>query len=220
MQFVMSYSCGKDSALALHRMVQKGHVPVALLVMVNRELGRSWFHGVDRDLLGEISDALEIPLLAAESTGEAYHIRFEQALRQAKAMGAERCVFGDIDIADHAAWGRARCEAAGMEAEFPLWQEDREALTREGIGLGYRALIKCVQNRVLPRSILGLPLDGKTLDIMRERGADLCGENGEYHTLVVDGPLFRRPVRVAVGEVLEFGEISAVDLTLDMPGRK
>lgn len=132
MQFVMSYSCGKDSALALHRMVQKGHVPVALLVMVNRELGRSWFHGVDRDLLGEISDALGIPLLAAESTGEAYHIRFEQALRQAKAMGAERCVFGDIDIADHAAWGRARCEAAGMEAEFPLWQEDREALTREG----------------------------------------------------------------------------------------
>lgn len=93
MQFVMPYSCGKDSALALHRMVQKGHVPVALLVMVNRELGRSWFHGVDRDLLGEVSDALGIPL-------------------------------------------------------------------------------------------------------------------------------FRRPVRVAVGEVLEFGEISAVDLMLDMPSRR
>ncbi len=214
MRFVMSYSCGKDSALALHRMVAAGHTPVALLVMVNEDLGRSWFHGVDPALLAAISDALEIPLLPVPSSGEAYHTCFEAALARAKEMGATCCVFGDIDIADNAAWCQARCEAAGIAAAFPLWQEGREALTREGIALGYQALIKCVRNSDLPASLLGRTLDEEVLAILRSHGVDLCGENGEYHTLVVDGPLFHHPVRVAAGEILDFGTISAINLTL------
>lgn len=218
MRFVMSYSCGKDSVLALHRMVHAGHTPVALLVMLNQALDRSWFHGVDRGLLEAISDALKLPLLAVEATGEVYHTRFEEALRQAAALGAECCAFGDIDIVDNASWCRARCDAVGICPSFPLWQEDREALTREGIGLGYRALIKCVRNSALPRTLLGHLLDNEALSIMRERKVDLCGENGEYHTLVVDGPLFYHPVRVAVGEILDFGDISAIDINLIQQG--
>lgn len=214
MQFVMSYSCGKDSALALHRMVRKGHSPVALLVMLNEELDRSWFHGVDRALLEDISDALGIPLLPVSSPGDSYHTRMEEALVKAAGMGAQCCAFGDIDIAENRAWCQARCDAVGMPAEFPLWQGDREALTREGISLGYRALIKCIRNSDLPRSLLGRYLDGQALEVMRSRGIDLCGENGEYHTLVVDGPLFRRPVRVAHNEILDFGNISAINITL------
>ena len=83
MQFVMSYSCGKDSTLALHKMVEAGHTPVALLVMFHEGQERSWFHGVDRPLLERIAAALELPLLLCPSTGEAYHLAFEEGLRRA-----------------------------------------------------------------------------------------------------------------------------------------
>lgn len=214
MQFVMSYSCGKDSVLALHRMIVAGHTPVALLVMLNEELERSWFHGVDYILLKEISNSLQIPLLTVNSTANAYHTQFENALKDAVSMGAKCCVFGDIDIKNNAAWCRERCANIGIEAVFPLWNENREALTRECINLGYIALIKCIQNTALPNTILGKPLADETLAIMRNSGIDLCGENGEYHTLVVDGPLFHYPIRVVAKEILDFGSISAINLTL------
>lgn len=104
MKFVMSYSCGKDSTLALHKMVEQGHTPVALLVMFNQDQERSWFHGVDRPLLEQIAASLELPLLLCPSSGEEYHLAFEEGLRRAMEMGAEACVFGDIDIEDNAAW--------------------------------------------------------------------------------------------------------------------
>ena len=88
MKFVMSYSCGKDSTLALHKMVEQGHIPVALLVMFNQDQERSWFHGVDRPLLEQIAASLELPLLLCPSSGEEYHLAFEEGLRRAMEMGA------------------------------------------------------------------------------------------------------------------------------------
>ena len=89
MKFVMSYSCGKDSTLALHKMVEQGHTPVALLVMFNQDQERSWFHGVDRPLLEQIAASLELPLLLCPSSGEEYHLAFEEGLRRAMEMGAD-----------------------------------------------------------------------------------------------------------------------------------
>ena len=97
MKFVMSYSCGKDSTLALHKMVEAGHTPVALLVMFHEGQERSWFHGVDRPLLERIAAALELPLLLCPSTGEAYHLAFEEGLRWAMAMG-RRPAFSGLSI--------------------------------------------------------------------------------------------------------------------------
>ena len=104
MKFAMSYSCGKDSTLALHKAVASGHTPVALIVMVNKEVRRSFFHGADSDMLKQYSKALEIPLISAASGGENYHLEMEKALAKAKEMGAEAACFGDIDLEQNRAW--------------------------------------------------------------------------------------------------------------------
>ena len=93
----MSYSCGKDSTLALHKMLAKGNVPVALIVMFNKEAGRSFFYGADEALLEKYVDCLQIPLIEVASCGEDYHLMMEKALREAKKKGAEFACFGDID---------------------------------------------------------------------------------------------------------------------------
>ena len=212
MNFVVSYSGGKDSVLALHKMLESGHTPVGLLVMVNRELQRSWFHGVDLELLQKISDSLEIPLILCESAGEDYHTMLETGLKKAKEQGAEACVFGDIDIEGHLAWCKERCEAVGLKCIHPLWHRDREKNTNEIISLGYQCLIKCVRNQDLPQEYLGKALSSELVAEMKQRGIDVCGENGEYHTVVVDGPIFHDPVKYICREVLDFGNISAINI--------
>lgn len=138
--------------MALHKMVAAGHEPAGLLVMVNRELQRSWFHGADLPLLREIARSLDIPLLLCESGGGDYHTAMEAALKQAKAQGVGACVFGDIDIEDHRTWCRERCDAAGLQCIHPLWQRNRTENTAEILALGYRCIIKCVRNADLPPS--------------------------------------------------------------------
>jgi diphthine-ammonia ligase len=214
LNFIMSYSCGKDSALALDRMVHAGHRCLGLLVMVNREQERSWFHGVDRPLLNEIASALELPLFCCDSAGEDYHLAMEEGLRRAKELGAEACCFGDIDAEDNARWCRERCEHTGLVPQFPLWGGGHRQLAEETLQRGYRALVKCVRNDCLPQELLGRPLTPQLLTEMERLGVDPCGEGGEYHTLVVDGPLFCRPVDIVCKAVLDFGRISAVDIRL------
>lgn len=212
MKFVVSYSGGKDSVLALHKMLESGHIPVGLLVMVNRDLQRSWFHGIDLDLLQKISDSLKIPLILCESAGENYHIKLEEGLKKAKEKGAEACVFGDIDMEGHLSWCRERCGAVGLKCLHPLWHRDREENTNEMISLGYQCLMKCVRNQDLPKEYLGKTLCSELIAEMKQRGIDVCGENGEYHTVVVNGPIFSCPVAYICKEVLDFGNISAINI--------
>lgn len=212
MRFILSFSAGKDSMLALHKTLAAGHTCAGLLVMYNEDAGRSWFHGVEPALLYELAATLGLPLLPCPALGEQYHTSMEACLREAKMDGADACVFGDIDIEEHRAWDEARCRAAGLPPLLPLWGMDREACVRETLGLGYTCLIKCINNILLPERLLGQPLSLDMLEEFHERGIDLCGENGEYHTLVVDGPLFHRPASYTHGEVIRLGHISAVDI--------
>lgn len=212
MKFVMSYSCGKDSTLALDKLIKSGHEPAGLLVMVNKELGRSWFHGAENQLLDKISDALKIPLLRCPSDGEGYAKAFEEGLRIARESGADLAGFGDIDVEEHRSWCEERCAAAGVKPVFPLWQQERVAVVRQVLSDGYRCIIKSIDNRLLPRDLLGRELDADVLSVMSEKGVDLCGENGEYHTIVVDGPIFKRRLDVRLGDCLDFGERSVIDI--------
>ena len=210
--FVMSYSCGKDSTLALHKMVAAGHRPLALLVMVNEALGRSWFHGADGALLDKYERALGIPVLRVPSAGENYHLAMEAALREARTMGAELAAFGDIDLEGNRAWSEARCAHTGLEAAFPLWHAGRRENVLELLALGYRCVIKSIDSTRLPKSLLGRILDRETVAVLERWGVDVCGENGEYHTLAVDGPLFHTPVDYHLGEILDFGSHSVIDI--------
>ena len=215
MKFVMSYSCGKDSTLALHNMIAQGNEPVALLTMVDQEAKRSFFHGADLEMLRAYSDALKIPLLVTPAAGEDYHLAMEDRLKEAAALGAEAVCFGDIDIEGNRAWCEARCRNTGLEAVFPLWHKDRSENVRELVSLGYQCLIKSINSTLLPKSLLGRVIDEEVIDIMSGCGIDICGENGEYHTLVMDGPVFHRPLAYKTGKILNFGDFSVIEVTAE-----
>ncbi|XZK55891.1 diphthine--ammonia ligase [Clostridium perfringens] len=201
-KFVVSYSCGKDSTLSLYRMIKAGHTPVALLVTVDKKVLRSWFHGIPDKLLKDVSKSLDIPLVLVASNGkENYGETFVEALKKIKEeMGAEACVFGDIDLMAHRTWCEDKCEKAGLEAIFPLWEEDREALTYEFIDNGFKTVIKNVKLSILGEEFLGEVLTKDVVERLKAAGSDACGENGEYHTFVFDGPLFKERINFETGD--------------------
>ncbi|CEN78035.1 Dph6-related ATP pyrophosphatase [Paraclostridium sordellii] len=204
--FIMSFSGGKDSTLALYRMIKKGYKPVALLTTLKKNKGKSWTHGITNSLLEKVSNSLQIPILKVECDIDEYETEFEKALIEGKKMGAQICVFGDIDIEEHKQWDISRCENTGLKAKFPLWQEDRGKLVYEFIDSGFTTIIKTINLKYLDEKYLGKVLDRSVVKEIELSGADICGENGEYHTFVINGPLFNQPIEFEnKGKVLENG---------------
>nr|WP_307775947.1 diphthine--ammonia ligase [uncultured Cetobacterium sp.] len=198
---IVSFSGGKDSMLSLHRAVENGYDPVALMTTVNKGKGESWFHDISIEYLKKVSCSLDIPLLLVECSGDNYETTFEKALEQMKGLGVEGCIFGDIDITSHKEWCVNRCDAVGIEAIFPLWQQERERLVNEFIDLGYKAIIKKVNLEKMGSEFLGKILTKQLLEEIKKTGSDVCGENGEYHTFVFNGPLFKNEVLVKINEI-------------------
>jgi len=212
MNFAISYSGGKDSALALCRMIEQGHTPACMITTVNIAQKRSWFHGIQNELLDAVSQSLGIPLILCECTPDNYTQTVEQSLEEARAIGAEACVFGDIDIDDHRAWNEERCRNVGLKCILPLWKEEREALVAEQLERGFKAIIKIVDGSKLDVSFLGKTLSVPLIEKMKSLGVDPCGESGEYHTFVVDGPIFQYPILYDLGEIIDLGTHQAVDI--------
>ncbi len=210
--FVLSYSCGKDSTLALYRLIKKGLKPVCLIVTINKDENESWFHKIPEDMLDEISKSLDIPLIKVICHGEEYEKLFEEALKKAKELGAKVCAFGDIDIEAHRKWCTDRCKNVSIDAEFPLWQEDRESLTYEFIDAGFNALIKCCNNIELDDTYLGKDLTREIVSKIKNAGADPCGENGEYHTFVYGGPIFKDKINFKLGEKFKVNNYNHVKI--------
>lgn len=193
-KIIMSFSAGKDSILALYRMIKKGYEPIALLTTVKKNQEKSWTHGLGKEFLHRISKSLDIPLLLVECDVNEYERKFEEALIKAKDMGATMCVFGDIDIELHKKWDVDRCKNAGIKAELPLWQQNREDLVYEFIDSGFTTIINKVNLKYMGIEFLGKELNREIIDDIKSTGSDACGENGEYHTFVVDGPLFKNRI--------------------------
>lgn len=193
-KFVMSFSGGKDSTLALYRMIKRGYEPVALLITVKKDSNKSWTHGLNRNLLKSVSKSLNIQLLEVECDVLHYEKEFEKNLKKAKKLGANICVFGDIDIEEHKKWDMQRCKSVGLDAMFPLWKENRESLVYEFLDSGFTTIIKTVNLNYLDESFLGKELTKEIVKEIKKTGADACGENGEYHTFVIDGPLFKEKI--------------------------
>lgn len=194
-KIVVSFSGGKDSTLALYRMIREGYKIIGLLVTFDNQ-NDSCFHRIPKDILKRISEELEIPLVEVDcSDGKNYEEEFENALKILKENGAEICVFGDIDIEAHKKWCLDRCDAAGIKGKFPLWQEDRESLTNEFLDYGFKAVIKKVNLKALTEEFLGKELSKEVVSEIKSLGSDPSGENGEYHTLVFGGPIFKNEVK-------------------------
>lgn len=202
-KFVASYSGGKDSVLAIYRAIKMGMTPMELITTYNIDKERSWFHGIPEEVLQTASKAMNIPLSLIKTSGEDYAINFEKKLRQAKENGAEVCVFGDIDIQGHFDWCSEICKKAGIEAYFPLWKESRRDLVYEFIDEGFKTILNVIDSSRLSKNFLGQVLTRELAEKIEAYGADICGENGEYHSFAFDGPIFSKQVEFIKGETIQ-----------------
>lgn len=198
-RFVVSYSGGKDAILALHRAVEFGMRPVGAMTMFDRENECSWFHRLPKALLKKVEDSLEIPFEIIETGGDSYAADFEKALNNFKKRGADSVVFGDIDIQEHRDWCDERCRNTGLKSFFPLWRENRKKIVEELIDTGFRALITTIDTTKMHEKFLGETLTKPIAAQIIETDVDVCGENGEYHTFVYDGPLFHKKIEFEKG---------------------
>lgn len=195
-----SWSGGKDSALALHHAPAQGAEPRLLVTMLTEGGERSRSHGLRRELLEAQAAAIGVPIAFAATTWDGYEEALRAELGAAARQGLGTGIFGDIDTEPHREWVEAVATSVGTEARLPLWQRSREALMRELLDLGFRAVVVAVRDGTLPPSLLGKVVDEEMLGEFAAAGVDLAGENGEFHTFVVDGPIFSHPVEVEAGE--------------------
>ncbi|TXI11376.1 MAG: diphthine--ammonia ligase [Rhizobium sp.] len=199
----MAWSGGKDSSLALHRVLMQGEYEVfALLTTISSEFRRISMHGVREELLERQASALTIALVKMEvheRSNVAYEQALEHHLREFKAQGVEAVIFGDIHLADLRAYRETILQRAGLKGVFPLWQEKPAALLAEFFKAGFQSVMCCVDARCLAEQHVGRLLDEAFVNAL-PAGVDVCGENGEYHSFCFDGPIFRQPVAYALGD--------------------
>ncbi|MBM3115744.1 diphthine--ammonia ligase [Jeongeupia naejangsanensis] len=209
---VGSWSGGKDSCLAFHRAVAAGHEPVALITMLDETGERSRSHGIPPILLRQQAAALGVPLITGDASWSDYEAEFILRLARARdEFGAQAAVFGDIDLQAHRDWEEMVCKRTGLAAQLPLWQQDRRALVGEMIACGIRTMIVSC-NEALGPDFLGRIIDAQTVADLDAAGVDVCGENGEYHTLVLDAPRFAAPLSVTTGEKQRHGHYWFIEL--------
>jgi uncharacterized protein (TIGR00290 family) len=193
-RFFCSWSGGKDAYLALQRVTLLRGVPVALLCMLHESGRVSRGHGLPLELLEEQASALGIPLITRATTWDDYEATYVSVLHELRAQGVEAGVFGDIDLQAHRDWVEGVCAAAGLSCHLPLWQEARHSLIDELLASGVRATVVAVDASRLDASFLGRELTPDLVSDLEAAGVDACGEEGEYHTMVTEAPLFTRPV--------------------------
>ncbi len=205
-QVLFCWSGGKDSCMALHELRRDSRVEVAaLLTTVTEKYDRISMHGVRRVLLERQAVALGLPLqivtIPPACVNADYEARMGAALAQWKARGVRRVVFGDIFLQDLREYREQNLARIGMEAIFPLWLRPTDRLVHEFIGLGFRAVTVCVDPKKLDASFVGREInEGFVTDL--PAGVDPCGENGEFHSFVFDGPGFAEPVQFTRGEAV------------------
>src|SRR3984893_2006316 len=199
------WSGGKDSAMALHMLQQRPDVRVtALLTTVTETYERISMHGVRRELLVQQAESIGLPLhevrIPPQCVNPVYEARMEEALRVHYAAGVRTVAFGDIFLQDLRAYREKNLARIGMTALFPIWKRDTRGLIRSFHAAQFRAVAVCIDPKVLDPSFAGRELDAAFFRDLPS-SVDSCGENGEFHTFVFDGPIFRQPGPITIGEV-------------------
>lgn len=200
---LLSWSGGKDSCMTLFELAQQRDRRVdALLTTVTDVYDRVSMHGVRRALLEQQTSTLRLLLhvvsIPPQASNEIYQNQMEEAFRPYRETGVTAVAFGDLFLSDIRRYREEWLTAIGMRAIFPLWHRDTAALARRFIDLGFKAVVTGVDSRVLDASFAGRPFDDRVLDELPP-SVDPCGEHGEFHTYVYDGPLFRGPCPSRLG---------------------
>ncbi len=204
---LLSWSSGKDSAWALHLLRQQPDVEVVgLVTSFNQAFDRVAMHAVRRELVELQAERVGLPLWAVElpwpCSNAEYEARMGAVWTRARSEGVSAVAFGDLFLEEIRAYRVKQLAGTGLEPLFPVWGLATDALAREMVEAGVEARVTCVDPRRLPRKFAGMRFDREFLTALPE-GVDPCGEKGEFHTFVSASPVFREPLRVEVGEVVE-----------------
>jgi uncharacterized protein (TIGR00290 family) len=207
----VSWSGGKDS-LAAVAATREHFDLVCALTMFDESGLRSRSHGLRPELIAGQAERLGLRSVTARSSWPTYDDVFTGAVRALAREGITHVVFGDLVFPEHRDWAERRCAEAGVTAVEPLWGLSTSSLFDAFVASGALALLVTVREPWLDETWLGRPLSAGMKDVFAERGIDPCGERGEYHTAVVDSPLFSRPLEVSPGERVRRGDCVALDL--------
>ncbi len=211
---LVSWSGGKDCAWALERLRGSDVEAVALLTTINERFDRVAMHGVRRELIEEQARSIGIPLWIAPLPWPCSNERYEEVMsgmcRRAVEARIDSVVFGDLFLEDVRAYRERMLAGTGLEPLFPVWQIPTAELAREMLARGLRARVACIDRRVLDRSFAGREYDASFLADLPP-ACDPCGENGEFHSFVYDGPMFHHPITIERGEFHEDGNFTFAD---------
>lgn len=212
MKAFISWSGGKESCLSCYEIMQSKSMEVSyLLNMISEDGRRSRSHGIGVALLRAQSEAMGIPILQVRSSWEDYEKGFKRAILELKEKGIEAGIFGDIDLEGHRAWVERVCKETDVKAILPLWGRGREEILKEFINLGFEAIVVATS---FEKEWLGRKIDEKFLQELKVlKEIDICGENGEYHTFVTDGPIFKKRIKISKTKVLKRGKYCFLDIS-------
>lgn len=229
MKVACLWSGGKDSCLACWKAIAEGLDVCHLVNFVSAESGRGSFHGVRRELICMQSEAVGIPLIQRETTWESYEKVYRGVMHELRGMGIDGLVTGDMDVVEHQRWVEGICSEFGLRALMPLWGLDSEGILRGFIGEGFEAIVVCLKADLFDGKWLGRKIDEQCItdlqDFRQNPDFHICGENGEYHTFVVDGPIFQKRISLTHGDKVwregyGFFDIDQAELTQKAKGNE
>ena len=203
---LFAWSGGKDSAMALYELQKSGIFDiVSLLTVMTKDYGRISMHGVREELLDLQAAALGLDLeknyITKNSDHKEYELCMKETLIRYKSQGVEAVAFGDIFLEDLKRYREEHLREVGMRGIFPIWKRDTKELANTFIDLGFKSVITCIDSKVLDMRFSGRLFDRQFLSELPS-GVDPCGENGEFHSFVYDGPIFKNPVPYSPGETI------------------
>lgn len=202
---LLGWSGGKDSALSLHEALKESNYDITLLTTITEDYKRISMHGVREQLLQAQADSLNLPIekvyIPKECSNEEYDRLMEDALKSYLYSGYRSMIFGDIFLQGIREYREKNLVKVDMKALFPLWGKSTRELSKAFIQNNFKAIITCVDNTALDESFVGKVYDERFLDDLPEN-VDPCGENGEFHSFVFDGPIFYMPINYTKGEVV------------------
>ena len=199
---ISSWSGGKDSCMACYRAVQQGYDVKLLLNFISRESKRGCFHGLEGKLLKFQAELIGIPLVQKEVSPDMskYEEEFKAAVTELRGKDINNMIFGDIYLLEHESWVDRVCNELKIKALEPLWDNTPEKIVDEFVDLGFKAVIVSCKADIMGKEYLGRLIDKELAKELKAKGICPCGENGEFHTLVIDGPIFKRPINILKAE--------------------
>ena len=199
-----NWSSGKDSALALYKILQNEEYKVEKLITnVNEDYQRVSMHGLHENLLDAQAESIGIPLekimFPADVTRDLYNQKMKDKTFELKSLGLNHAVFGDIFLEDLKNYRDSKLKEVGIAGVYPLWKQDTKKLLREFLALGFKTITVCVNAKLLGEEFVGRIIDEDFINELPDN-VDVCGENGEFHTFCFAGPIFKKPIEFEIGE--------------------